>query len=269
MKRFLRGRSIDIDKTLFILGAKDPEMDRIEHILRTLGLAFVYSKTAAARSRSYNAYYADYLPEERFYENKIFIECNTSYTLSGDIFYIDHHHKEDFGFHYDSKEFIKGSSIGQLLQMLLHNSFERTVDTLKLEIVDKTNDTYGYFYDDTWYFKSNNDLVVKIPEDIVYEAAADHSLSEAYFGLCPGIDPQKMYDFRIRSMKNVFGSSIKNTLEKFSHYIPEKSEQIQDFTSLKIEEDYSEQYIALREVSMYKNTPIALVKKLSLKYLCS
>lgn len=97
---------------LFVLGAKDPEMDRIEEILKQQSQRYIHAKIGGRRVHAGNAYHADNAHEIPFCAEVIFVECE----IPGIRFKtrIDHHRPGDPGYEKDARHYWEGSSLGQL-----------------------------------------------------------------------------------------------------------------------------------------------------------
>lgn len=150
---------------LFVLGGQDVEMREIERVLASAGLPCAYAATSGVRTHSGNAYQADgvvpvfsgrtrrpliALPGR----SMVLVECSIS--LAGPRLRIDHHNPGDPGYDAPPADYLRGSSLGQLLELL---DMEASADQLLI-------------------------------------AAADHCLSAAYRGQCPGIDPDELLFMR-------------------------------------------------------------------------
>ena len=103
--------------TVFVLGARDPEMQEIEAVLIQHGIPFVYATLQGRRVASCTAYKAtgvsSALPETY---DVIFVECEVMGLPYSSI--IDHHRPGDPGYGMPPERFMEGSSLGQLLAML-------------------------------------------------------------------------------------------------------------------------------------------------------
>jgi hypothetical protein len=89
---------------------------------------------------------------------------------------IDHHRPGDPGYGKPPAEFLAASSIGQALTLL--------------------NGRVRYTKYDQWISGHDGCPASSIPTAIVLAAAADHCLEAAYRGLCPGVDPDALMQFR-------------------------------------------------------------------------
>lgn len=152
---------------LFILGASDPEMARIERHLAGRH-RYAYAMRDGSRVHPGNAYRAETfhdvlsdaclaLPFNAPY-HLVFVECRLEGLALDDYTVVDHHRDGDPGFGMPPERFLEGSSLGQVLALLG---------------VDPS------------------------PEDRLV-AAADHCPGAAYQGLCPGVRPVDLADYRTR-----------------------------------------------------------------------
>jgi hypothetical protein len=108
---------VNINNFFFLLGADDPEMERISEILNLFGAHYEFARKDGERVHSGNAYHADAplcTPTE--HTKVVFIECETS-SLQMDI-RIDHHRPGDPGFELGASHFFEASSLGQLFKLL-------------------------------------------------------------------------------------------------------------------------------------------------------
>ena len=97
---------------IYVLGAIDPEMARIEEVLGVANACVVYAKKNGQRVHAGNAYEADNggdVPED---SAVIFIECGIVGVTPAKM--IDHHRPIDPGYHKGPTEYWEASSLGQL-----------------------------------------------------------------------------------------------------------------------------------------------------------
>lgn len=162
-----------LESVVFVLGAADPEMARIEKVLHDIGAGFTYAGIGGVRCHPGNAYKADSV----FTHNMIvWVECGTAEMVCPHV-RIDHHNEGDFGFAMGPENFWEGSSIGQLYRLLLVNGASPAVlDSL-----------FG--------------------EDKYLIAASDHCPAAAYKGLCPGVDKWDLAAYRARRNAEYIGIS--------------------------------------------------------------
>jgi hypothetical protein len=143
---------------VFILGAADPEMQRIDAVLAKHGCLVAYATIGLGGERvsPSTAYKADRTSHyiEDLVGDVIFVECQVSGLTPKMV--IDHHRPGDPGYGLPPEKFWEASSLGQVFSLL------------GLE-------------------PSEEDLIV---------AAADHCLSHAYRWRCPGVNPDALRRWR-------------------------------------------------------------------------
>lgn len=149
---------------LFILGAVDPEMREIERVLSRHGHPVAWAAAGGQKCTSATAYDADSAMriERGKHQAQLilpgqpvaFVECAVRQITPA--LRIDHHNPGDAGFDCGPRDYLRGSSLGQLLS-LLHLEPDPTQRLL---------------------------------------AAADHCLTAAYQGACPGVDPDELLFMR-------------------------------------------------------------------------
>lgn len=171
-------------KTVFILGAADPEMREIEEVINGHlddqlefgnGGGIIYAAKDGIRVTPSTAYKAngfvrsDGVPTEmpNDVDRLITVECAVE-GFEPDV-RIDHHNQGDHGFGFGPEKYWEGSSLGQLCRLL--------------EVAPTTEQRIA--------------------------AAADHCLSHAYQGKCPGIDPKALRDWRVNSRSAYQGVEAK------------------------------------------------------------
>lgn len=166
----------------FVLGAQDPEMREIQHVVHDAGLAWAHAARGRRRCNPRTAYAADgvvrvgadQIPRPAVLPPKapaVFVEC----TVLGvePVGRVDHHHPGDPGYEAEPEHFMDGSSLGQVLRLLEREPTE----TQRLL------------------------------------AASDHCLTAAYQGRCPGVDPQELLFLRASWKAKVMGRSLSDVVE--------------------------------------------------------
>lgn len=248
-----------MENTIFVLGAHDPEMKKIEELLTLLGYTFSYALQGEERSNVSNAYRSSHFD---FFESSIvYIECNAVHKSNIEIL-IDHHNQGDYGYDLDSNNFVDASSIGQFFKYILLNDFDYSTTLLNLEIKEtKKEIKEGMYYDtDAWYLDTVKGTV-KIPSEIVLLSGIDHCLIDAYKGKCKGIDTNNLFNIRISQIASDL-SIPKETLFDIAKEYDNKLKyfgKILDLTHIDLGNDiYSPKYLVIRELSISKNIPIAL-----------
>lgn len=175
---------------VFILGAPDPEMERIEALLLASGQRVVHAKSGGKRCHPGNAYKADPVDAKL----PIVIECQPQFCHP--VLRIDHHRPGDPGHGVVPAWFLPGSSIGQTISWLAVRGLLpgdwRTVFLSQPRTAAEGIGGMVHRGDTGWIVRSATDTGLRawkvIPEDLVLAAAADHCPAAAYAGRCPGVD---------------------------------------------------------------------------------
>ncbi|RME03901.1 MAG: hypothetical protein D6812_04825 [Deltaproteobacteria bacterium] len=177
-----------------ILGASDPEMERIERLLRSGGYRVLYAAKDGRRVSPSVAYEAEEVLDEegelverevvegREVQEVLLVECGVS-GIEGRL--IDHHNPGDPGYGVRPTSFLSGSSLGQVMEYLAE----------EWAVYSR--------WDDAWLLGGR-----KIPEDLLLACAADHCLAAAYWGQCPGIDPERLCEWRIETRARFQGAKV-------------------------------------------------------------
>lgn len=174
----------------WVLGAPDPEMVCIERMLDETGEKVLYAAVHGRRVEHDEAYQAKGLilptgePVLHPKDGIVYlVECSVP-TLEGpecdtaaDVRRIDHHRQGDPGYGRGPEEFLPASSIGQVLRAL---------------------DPHGPMEvrGGVWVYGAGAKLV---PAEIIWTAAGDHCLAAAYQGRCPGVNPDSLLEFRVKT----------------------------------------------------------------------
>jgi hypothetical protein len=161
-------------KTVFVLGAMDPEMREIEEVVNA------YLDDRIERGESGGVLYAakdgaSVAPSTAYKANGLVRKDGQPAEMPGDVtrvvtvecgvqglkahVRVDHHNPGDVGFGFGPEKFWEGSSLGQICELL------EVEPTIEQRIA----------------------------------AAADHCLNHAYQGKCPGIDPSALRAWRVKS----------------------------------------------------------------------
>lgn len=143
---------------IFVLGASDPEMEAIEAAVTAAGHEIRYALLGGMRVRAESAQMASSLsgplPSDAV---SVFVECHV-HCMQADV-YVDHHAPGDPGYDCGPADYLRGSSLGQVLTILGQEP------TAEQRLV----------------------------------AAADHCPTQAYKGLCPGVCPNALAEWRTRT----------------------------------------------------------------------
>ena len=186
---------------LFVLGAPDPEMAAIENLLRECGQISIQAVVDGARVRPGNAYKYSVsrgqLAEGGFGETMasgatlVFVECGAD-PLPPNSIRVDHHRPGDPGHGKPPEDFLSASSLGQVLEILGYRASVAEDSARRWGcIAGSPAEQAGWERGDEW----------------AMTAAADHCLAAAYRGECPGIDPQALRVWRIKSRAEFQGRS--------------------------------------------------------------
>lgn len=160
-----------LNSVVFVLGAPDPEMGRVQEVLETIGgsvssvvveAKIEFATVNGVRCHAGNAYKADPVHTDKML---VWLECRATEFVTPFIS-IDHHNDGDFGFGMNAENYWEGSSIGQLHRLLIVNGAHPAV-------LDKL-------------FGADRYLV----------AASDHCPAAAYKGQCPGVDAMELANYR-------------------------------------------------------------------------
>jgi|SRR5579885_395507 len=181
----------------------------------------------------------------------VLFECRPT-NVPNDIhtFVIDHHNPGDPGFGKPANEFLPASSIGQLISFLVLNHhlpkswntgfqgvasrkfsppragklrfFPREMikyagwqDEIELPELGWTIGTGNVQYhpDDNEYCEPIAYETIQIPDEYLLAAAADHCLTAAYKGQCPGVDPQRLMIWRAESRAKYQRRKVEDVLK--------------------------------------------------------
>jgi len=167
---------------VWVLGAQDPEMNKIEHIVRSHGERVEYARIAGERVHPGNAYRFQE-PVAEHGTQFLLVECAPAPAnpVQNPIVF-DHHRALDPGYGRPPEQFLEASSIGQVMAEL-----ER------LEVI------------------GDRDELLR-DHDVLFVAAADHCLEAAYRGRCPGVSPDELMRWRLAQRAAFQGRSIEAVL---------------------------------------------------------
>lgn len=157
-----------VARTIFVLGAKDPEMKLIREVLGFLAFDWVPATHAGKRVYPGNAYAADAPPLAwPAFRTVYAVECGWP-DEAANVAHIDHHHPGDPGYGKPPAEYFSAASIGQIFALAgrVLPAHDRQADLAALH--------------------ARYDHLAHLA------AAADHCLGAAYRGQCPGVDPDEL-----------------------------------------------------------------------------
>ncbi len=149
----------------FVLGARDPEMEEIARVLDAEGIKWTTATSGGRAVTSAEAYEATGVNGLLPRGPRELVFVECDVMGLDAADVCDHHNPGDPGYDKPPEEYLKGASLGQVLSLLGREP------TKQQRII----------------------------------AAADHCLAHAYQGLCPGVDPAELADWRERSRAARFG----------------------------------------------------------------
>lgn len=152
----------------FVLGAPDHEMQAIRAICREAGFPYGHATENGEIVHSYNAYQATGVSSLIPKGEVTLVFVECQVLGLARDVVIDHHQPMDPGYGKKPHEYLEGSSIGQFLKLIGREP------TQAHRII----------------------------------AAADHCLTSAYQGLCPGVTPEELQAWRESSRANARGISL-------------------------------------------------------------
>lgn len=184
----------------WLLGAEDPEMAAIEHLLREAGETVARAMAGGAPVTPASAYRATDADASVDCDGTLYlVECGLTPQFTAAIrstVTIDHHRPGDTGCGKGPEEFLPASSLGQVLRRLAG---------FGLTLVESATRGSGFpstaepgqvrLTDGSWHLSAGGGWW-PIADEIVLTAAADHCLAAAYAGKCPGVHPNALREFR-------------------------------------------------------------------------
>lgn len=169
-------------QTCFVLGARDPEMREIADVLRAHGLQSVHAAVDERPVLARTAYTANGVVaisrRGRPYpvalpQNVPLVFVECELQHHMPQLRVDHHNPGDAGYPMPPERYLEGSSLGQLLGLL-----DREADATQRLL-----------------------------------AAADHCLTAAYRGECPGVDPNELLFLRASWRARMSGRTLSDVVE--------------------------------------------------------
>lgn len=203
----------------FVIGARDPEMEYIvQHLLRDAHVPWVAAVDAQGRNvHPGNAYAADIKTLDGMSGPVVFVECDVPGAPVVPVAICDHHRLGDPGFGRPPAEFLPASSVGQVASLLARNGWIPTWPGGRAREGHRLGQ-FTHENDGRWYLtvespEGDQDLWdVAVPQDLLIVAAADHCLTAAYRGLCPGVDPEVLEDWRAGNRAAHQGRTVNEVL---------------------------------------------------------
>jgi hypothetical protein len=196
-----------------LVGSSDPEQVAYCHLLMAAGIPVAFATIAGRKVSPGEAYRADGADAPIPPGSRVLrIECDAAPgtpladTLSAcEVVVVDHHRPGDPGHGRAPEDFLAASSLGQVISLLAR---EKRIPVEWLSLPWMITGMPGDFIPpfsapgmddpDWWVYISPNEIV-KVPLDLVLTAAADHCLSAAYKGACPGVAPNALMLWRVVS----------------------------------------------------------------------
>ena len=218
-----------------VLGASDPEMCIIENLARQAGLTVEYATVVRGGVRRRVAPSEAYAPDVSIGDGRrgeathaICVECRPAVLFgssqegmdwAGMVDLIDHHNPGDPGYGLPPEKFFPGSSIGQFISILARlelipadwargggecaPEWAPTGSLFCIKDFGPKVTPGGAEWRVTLGAWTEWDLDVAtwavVPEELVLAAAADHCLEPAYRGRCPGVNPDRLMAWRVKS----------------------------------------------------------------------
>jgi hypothetical protein len=208
-----------MNKRIWILGAPDPEMSEIEALLREQSETVAYATVDGVRVHPGNAYRADCpavlqaggLPASGDGITVVAVECDWDHAFESTcavVVRVDHHRPGDPGYGRAAADYLPGSSIGQVIALLvragrLGDVTTRTPLGVRWKFEPRAEIAPGLAVPAHWRINAPVDLTSStadaaveatyvVPGRLAMVAAADHCLAAAYAGKCPGVDPEEL-----------------------------------------------------------------------------
>lgn len=184
-----------------ILGASDPEMEMIENLLRECGVTVIHALNERGERVRPNEAYRAAIPDVGDAEEVWAVECID--TLPEGWIRIDHHRPGDPGHGLGPEDFLKASSIGQVIALLgrldaLPAAWARVKRKADADQSFDLVFEHRAKEDISLDIANSNEFAI-IPMDYVLCAAADHCLAHAYTGRCLGVTFDALLDWRLAS----------------------------------------------------------------------
>jgi hypothetical protein len=166
-------------------------MEIIEKVAGGAGVPVVHARRAGARVDAAGAYRAD-PPDVPDGARVVRVECDWP-GCPADAVVIDHHRPGDPGYGAPPEHFLPASSVGQAIAWL-GDQCPPHWPRIRAAVMPGVT-----WHDGRWVVSANARDAVIIPAAIVLAAAADHCLSAAYAGACPGVRPDALMQWRAES----------------------------------------------------------------------
>lgn len=204
---------VSSSRTVIVFGASDPESIAAKKLASSWGWIVLTASAGGKPVHGGNAYKGDGVLEPHTPQDGdtiLFFECGFS---GGDWAGVtpsvrfDHHNPGDKGYGAAPRDFFLGSSLGQLIAYHAQRDGSSSLGFPGEGYVDWTapaNDATIQFCSPEWGYGVTTPeivdglgVVIPIPQELTLIAAADHCLSHAYQGKCPGVSPEALWEFRM------------------------------------------------------------------------
>ena len=202
---------------IWFLGAPDPEMAAIEALLKECGEKVAYATINGQRVKPHEAYKADNIFGS-LAESTYLVECGdcrVGYPFTGEtdinshIIVIDHHVPSNAGYGKPAEDYLIASSIGQSVRVLARLGILPDWGIGHSDASGSPGD-WDYMEDPPEIYHAG--MWRNVPQELLFVAAADHCLCSAYQGLCPGVDPDELMQWRVESRAKFQGRSADSIL---------------------------------------------------------
>lgn len=200
-----------METCVWLLGAPDPEMALIERLLRSLGEQVLVATCQGRRVSPASAYRAQ--PPDAGGVLYL-VECDCVPAYPGPVVRVDHHRPGDPGYGQSPERFLQASSLGQVLLLTREHPGFWAPDAWWLggRPIRATSEEPLQLRHDGWGILHPSGDTVRLAQEIVFGAAADHCLGAAYRGLCPGVDPEALMRWRVETRAQFQGRSADELL---------------------------------------------------------
>jgi hypothetical protein len=200
-----------------IFGARDPEAEKARELCREYSVPYGHAVVGAQEVTPANAYVADGWENEagdlRPGANMLFFECacvpQMRLRLPGGTSCrrLDHHKPGDRGWGKPPARFWPASSLGQLVVELARAGILRG-DPSTDSGVAPIGKTKWDQRSGTWRVATLHARWWIVPTHYLLAAASDHCLAAAYRGECPGVDPDQLMAWRVKSRAEFQGRPV-------------------------------------------------------------
>lgn len=215
------------NERVWVLGASDPEMEAIAHLLRECGETVAYAvDERGQRVRGGTAYkaHAELPPSAT---TVYLVECDVPVPPHAMCARFDHHRPGDAGFGQPPGDFFAASSLGQVVRKLAKlphvlATYARQRGWAFVNIAPSSARPGRLFYrhgssGQTHVYAIGIDddgggNAIEVPADWLMVAAADHCLAAAYRGECPGVGPDELMRWRAETRARFLGKSTDQIL---------------------------------------------------------